>query len=102
MHAQKHKPIEAPCAWMGADMKNSTDWLRPFSATELAEIDTALQAVKRRGIDLFDIEKKDFPLPEFTHGLAKISQELESGTGMIMLRGLPLSLRPPLCRRISL
>ena len=65
MAAQKHTRIEAPCAWLGADMKRRTDWLRPFSTGELAEIDAALQAVKRSGIDLFDIEKKDFPLPNF-------------------------------------
>ena len=88
MQAKKHQPIAAPCAWTGAEMKHRTDWLRPFSATEVAEIDSALQAVKRRGIDLFDIEKNDFPLPNFTQGLAKISQALESGNGMILLRGL--------------
>lgn len=94
MQAKKHQPIAAPCAWTGAEMKHRTDWLRPFSTAELAEIDSALQAVKRRGIDLFDIEKNDYPLPHFTQGLTKISQELESGSGMILLRGLPLSYTP--------
>ena len=94
MQAKKHQPIAAPCAWTGAEMKHRTDWLRPFSTAELAEIDSALQAVKRRGINLFDIEKNDFPLPHFTQGLTKISQELESGSGMILLRGLPLSYTP--------
>ena len=75
-------------------MKNNPHWLRPFSATELREIDAALQAVKQRRMDLFDIEKVDFPLPGFTQGLAKISQQLESGSGMIMLRGLPLTYSP--------
>lgn len=94
MQAQQYKTIEVPCAWKGADMQQKRDWLRPFSTAELAEIDAALQSVKQRGIDLFDIEKQDFPLPNFAQGLAKISQELESGTGMIMLRGLPLSYTP--------
>ena len=94
MHAQKYQSIDAPCAWRGADMKTRTDWLRPFSTAELAEIDAALQAVKRRGIDHFEIEKQDFPLPGFSQELATITQELESGRGMIMLRGLPLSYSP--------
>lgn len=94
MHTQKHRPIDAPCAWKGADMKDKTDWLRPFRADELAEIDAALQSVKRRGLDLFDIGKEDFPLPDFSRELAKIAQELESGRGMIMLRGLPLAYSP--------
>lgn len=94
MHAQKHRPIEASCAWKGAEMRNKTDWLRPFSTVELAEIDAALQSVKSRGLDLFDVGKEDFPLPGFSQGLAKISQQLETGSGMIMLRGLPLSYSP--------
>ncbi|HTE13641.1 MAG TPA: TauD/TfdA family dioxygenase [Burkholderiales bacterium] len=91
---QEPKPIEAPCTWNGADMQNRTDWLRPFSAVELAEIDAALHSVKQRGLELFDIGKADFALPGLSRELAKISQELESGRGMIMLRGLPLTYTP--------
>jgi hypothetical protein len=94
MHAEKHRPIDAPFAWKGADMQHSTEWLRPFKADELAEIDAALQSVKRRGLDLFDVERKDFPLPNFSKALATIAEELETGRGMIMLRGLPLAYSP--------
>ena len=94
MNAQQFQPIDAPCAWTGADMQNRSDWLRPFQAGELAEIDTALQAVKARGLDLFDMRKEDFPLPTFSRTLEEISQQLEAGIGMIMLRGLPLSYSP--------
>src|SRR5689334_15628801 len=94
MQIEKFQHIYAPCAWLGADKQNTTDWLRPFSAAELAEVDAALLSVKQRGLDLFDIGREDFPLPHFSHELAKIAQELESGSGMIMLRGLPLSYSP--------
>ncbi|HYC48598.1 MAG TPA: TauD/TfdA family dioxygenase [Burkholderiales bacterium] len=95
MEVATHRPIEAPSAWTGAEMRNRTsEWLRPFSRGELAEIDAALDSVKRRGIELFDITKDDFPLPRFSTELARISQELESGRGMIMLRGLPLTYSP--------
>lgn len=94
MQVVQGRPIDAPYAWKGADLQQRTDWLRPFSAGELAEIDTALLAVKRRGLELFDIRREDFPLPAFSETLAKISRELESGRGMIMLRGLPLSYSP--------
>jgi hypothetical protein len=94
MQVEKGRLIEAPYAWKGADMQNRTDWLRPFGAGELAEIDAALESVKRRGIELFEIGKDDFALPTFSRELAKISQELETGRGMIMLRGLPLAYSP--------
>ena len=94
MNANRYMPIDLPSAWTGADMQNKTDWLRPFSAAELAEIDAALQSVKRRGLDLFDISQADFPLPAFSQELKTIANELETGRGMIMLRGLPLSYTP--------
>jgi Taurine catabolism dioxygenase TauD, TfdA family len=94
MLAEKHHPIDAPYAWKGAEMQHSTEWLRPFTPDELAEIDAALQSVKARGLDLFDIERKDFPLRTFSNELANIAQELETGRGMIMLRGLPLAYTP--------
>src|SRR5688500_12876711 len=94
MQLAKHKPIEAPHAWKGADLQNKTDWIRPFKPAELAEIDAAVQGIKRRGLDWVDVTREDFPLPAFSVELARIAQELETGRGMIMLRGLPLAYSP--------
>ena len=94
MYHEKYRPIEAPYAWTGAQMQKSSEWLRAFKRDELAEIDAALQAVKKSGIDLFDIDRDHFPLPTFSKELAKLGQELENGRGMVMLRGLPLSYSP--------
>ncbi len=74
MQVEKGRLIEAPYAWKGAEMQKRTDWLRPFRAGELAEMDAALESVKRRGTSLFDIGKDDFPLPAFSRELATISQ----------------------------
>jgi hypothetical protein len=87
---EKHKEIVAPFAWKGADLQHSTEWLRPFRPAELKELDDALQGVKRRELDWADITREDFPLPHFAAELARIAQELETGRGMILLRGLPL------------
>ena len=51
MRAEKFSEIVAPFAWKGADLQHSSEWIRPFSADELEEIDSALQAVKRRGLE---------------------------------------------------
>lgn len=50
MHAIKHRPIEGACAWTGAELRNRTDWIRPFEPAELAEIDAAVRAVQGRGL----------------------------------------------------
>src|SRR5688572_29702073 len=94
MQIVKHKKIVAPFAWKGMDLQDRTDWIRPFRPDELKEIDAALQGVKRRGLDWVDVTREDFPLPAFSSELAKIAQELETGRGMILLRGLPLACSP--------
>jgi hypothetical protein len=94
MHAVKHRAIEHPSVWTGEQLKNRTDWIRPFEAAELAEIDAALRAVQARGLDWPDVGREDFPLPVFSAELARIARELEDGRGMILLRGLPQSYTP--------
>jgi hypothetical protein len=89
MQAERHKEIAAPFAWKGADLRDRTDWIRPFQPDELAEIDAAVQHVKQRGLDWVDVSRGDFPLAGFSTELTRIAQELETGRGMILLRGLP-------------
>ena len=94
MRVEKHQEIIAPFAWRGVDLQHSTEWIRPFRPEELKELDSALRAVKQRGLEWADITREDFPLPRFARELARIAQELETGRGMILLRGLPLEYSP--------
>jgi hypothetical protein len=89
MRFEPYKEIVAPFAWKGADLQHSTGWIRRFDDGELDEIDSALHAVKRRGLEWPDITREDFPLPRFASELARIAEALETGRGMILLRGLP-------------
>ena len=84
------QPLEGPAAWRGADLARSTDWIWPVSAAAVAELDAALQGVKRRGLAWRDIRREDFPLPGFARTLADVQRELEDGRGVVLLRGLPV------------
>ncbi len=84
------RPIAGPCAWLGADLAKSTDWIRRFSVAELAELDAALGAVKARGLAWREITREDFPLTRLDAELAMVRDELEHGRGIILLRGLPV------------
>jgi len=94
MRVEKHREIVAPFAWKGGELQDRTDWIRPFRPAELKEIDAALHGVKRRGLAWLDVTRNDFPLPVLASELASIAQELETGRGMILLRGLPLEYSP--------
>jgi hypothetical protein len=84
------QPLGGPAAWIGADLARTTDWIRPIRAADAAELDTALAAVKRRGLPWPSIRREDFPIPGFARTLAEVRRELEDGRGVVLLRGLPV------------
>ena len=94
MQVTKHRPIVAPFAWSGADLQKTTEWIRAFSRAELDELDAALSRVKARGLEWLDVTRGDFPLPGLSGALRGIADELETGRGMILLRGLPTTYTP--------
>ena len=82
--------IEGPSAWYGPDMDANTEWLRPFSDTELAELDDAMRAVKARGDGVIDITRSNFNLPTLGPVLNDTREELLEGRGFVLLRGIPV------------
>jgi hypothetical protein len=89
-HSRLDEPIIGPAVWRGEDLAGATDWIRPFSAAALAEIDAALRAVQSRGLAWRDVRAADFPLPGVSADLARVNRELEEGRGLVLLRGLPV------------
>jgi hypothetical protein len=83
-------PIKGPFAWHGSDLERSTDWIETISSEEVAEVEAAMRGVKTRGLELHEVRRADFPLPKLSKRLARIAKELESGRGIVLLRGLPV------------
>ena len=84
-------PIAGACVWQGRDMVESARWIRDLPQDVLAEIDAALDRVRRRQIGWNAITRTDFPLSRTVDLLAEVAAELETGCGMIKLRGLPVA-----------
>jgi len=84
-------PIDDPAAWRGSDVAARADWVRHFTATEIAELDDAVAAVRARGIELASIGREDFPLPTLAPQIARWAAELGRGRGFLLLRGLPVT-----------
>ena len=83
-------PLTGPAVWRGEDIKNSTRWIRDLPASAVAELEAALAAVKRKGLEWSQIRREDFPLEGFDGLLADIAEELENGCGIMKLRGFPV------------
>ena len=83
-------PIVGREAWRGEDLAGSTDWIHPLGPAEIDELDAALRAVQRRGLDWRALRREDFPLPGLAASLAHIHHELEHGRGLVLLRRIPV------------
>jgi Taurine catabolism dioxygenase TauD, TfdA family len=83
-------PVSGPSVWYGRDLRLRTDWIRQFSAAELAELDAAVQTFMASGTPLADISPATFPLPRLGAVLGAMLDELQEGRGFIMLRGFPV------------
>ena len=83
-------PIRGDCVWHGRDVAGSTRWVRELTPAALADIDRALQQAKRRDLAWNEITAADFPLTAAAELLDGVADELESGLGIVNLRGLPV------------
>ena len=83
--------VTGPAAWTGATLAGSDDWIHELSAPQLTELDAALAAVKARDLRFPHFTREDFPLPGTAADLQHHAQELETGRGFVLLRGLPVA-----------
>jgi hypothetical protein len=85
-----YEQVSAPWVWKAADIAGREDWIFPLSAAALDDMDRALSDVKRRGMEMDAITAADFPFPSFTTDLADIKESLVRGSGMSLVRGVPV------------
>jgi hypothetical protein len=76
--------VSGPAAWTGRDVK---DWLRPFTRTEIREVEEAVAGYRGAAADL---SPASFPLPTLGPYLRSLLHELLDGRGFVLLRGLPV------------
>jgi len=86
-------PITGPAAWYGRDMAAGSQWMYTLNADELGEIEAALSDFQRQGIDLTQVTRDNFRLPTLGTALDGIRQELLSGRGFVLIRGIPMKAR---------
>ena len=84
----QRKPIDDPAAWIGPQIQRDASWIFRFTGPQIAEIDAALQAVKRAGTGM-PFGADAFPLPMVAPALARVLDEIENGRGFMLLRGFP-------------
>jgi hypothetical protein len=84
-----HQALTGPDVWTGAEMSGRTDWIWRWRSEEIAELLAVGRAVVAAGRPLERVRLADVPLPVTAPRLAAVAADLESGSGLVTLRGLP-------------
>lgn len=84
------RPVSGPFVWYGPAMAERTDWIRPLSPAEVAELETAVQRLDASGIDIAEIGPDDLQVPGLAPLVEQIKRAVLKGAGFILVRGVPV------------
>jgi hypothetical protein len=82
-------PVACEAAWTAAEMRASTRWIHELTGEEKAELAQALAAVRKKNLRI-PFDAADFPLEAMARRLALVRKEVEDGSGVMLMRGLPV------------
>src|SRR4051812_2799856 len=81
------KPIPAPVAWTANEFRARDRWIYELSAGDRECLDRGLKHLKDR-CKTIPFGAEDFPVGEFRARIDAIREELEHGSGVLLVRGL--------------
>ena len=83
--------VRGAVAWSGRELAADESWTYRLRASDIGELEAAL-AVAREGRPIIEqAARDDFPLGPLRARLARVGEQIETGRGMYLLRGLPVS-----------
>lgn len=84
-------PVTERSAWLARDLEQDKSWMHELKASELADLDHALQRVKSLGLGAGEFGIADFQLGELGNRIGQLAREFEHGRGLFFLRGIPIA-----------
>ena len=76
--------------WTGAEIGADGRWRHELEPGEIAALDRAVKGARAAGIPWDKLTRETFPLPGFEPLVARIREELENGSGIFRLGGVPV------------
>ncbi len=83
------QPLIDAAGWDPKQMAVSDEWTYTLSDAERGEVLDAVASREAAGGSLLDTRREDFSLPSFAARLRDIRDELMTGRGFVLIRGLP-------------
>jgi hypothetical protein len=81
-------PLEEQCEWRTDEVGDG--YIFHLTDDHVAELGAALVHAEGRVDDVLDITRDMFPLPTLAPELARITDDLVNGLGMVLIRGVPV------------
>jgi Taurine catabolism dioxygenase TauD, TfdA family len=91
MEAILTEAVRGPVAWSGGELAEDESWSYRLSADDIGQLDAAVAVARERCPVIEGAARDDFPLASLRARLERIGEHLETGRGMYLLRGLPVS-----------
>ena len=77
--------------WTSDDLKVNKNWLLKLDDDDKKDLISATKFALSTDINIYDLTIKDFPLNIFIKKINKAREQVETGLGFIIFRGLPLN-----------
>src|SRR6516162_5628102 len=74
--------------WLGKDLVQTDDWIVRLSPATLDEIDASVRRLRGRNAYDTPVRREEFPLITMAGELARMRQEIATGRGFFVFRGL--------------
>jgi hypothetical protein len=90
MDEVRTRAVESPAVWTGREMAARRDWIHVLSPAEIADLDHAVAHARATGKPLERLERQDFPLGTLAASAERWLDQLETGRGFLLVRGVPV------------
>src|SRR3954471_17455898 len=74
--------------WLGKELVQGDDWIVQLSTATLQEIDASVSRLQGRNAYEAPVARDEFPLTTLADDLARMRQEIATGRGIFVFRGL--------------
>src|ERR1700731_3799986 len=75
--------------WFGKDLSKTKEWIFPLPRDTIEEVDECIARLRSSGKPLEEIGTADFPFATIAKEMKAFRQELATGRGFVIVRGLP-------------
>lgn len=90
MAARSLEPVIDPAGWSPESLGDADDWSYLITDRDVTEMRDAVDAVRRNGVAIADVDCTTFPLKGFSEILRDVKRELDDGRGIVMMRNFPV------------